>query len=161
MTDPRTAFYDFGKQVFPSLQSQNAEFFGFRLSGAYWCDIGTPGEYVRATRDVLAGKVHLRGTRSRGIAADAHLGDDVHIAEDVRIGSGAILGARVRILGPSVIGNGVTIGDDAALERAIVWDNATIGARSTLKDVIVGVDYSVESDSRLIDTIVANEPVAS
>ena len=32
---------------------------GCALAGAYWCDIGTPGEYRRATRDVLAGRVRL------------------------------------------------------------------------------------------------------
>lgn len=157
---PADTFYDFGKQVFPGLQAQNAEFFGFRLNGAYWCDIGTPGEYVRATHDALAGRVHLRGTRARGISPDARLGDDVHIADDVRIGAGAVLGARVRIVGPSVIGDGVHIGDDAVLERTIVWDRATIGARAQLCDSVVGIDYTIPADTSLRNSIVANEPVA-
>jgi NDP-sugar pyrophosphorylase family protein len=157
---PPSEFYDFGKQVFPALRAADAEFFGYRLSGAYWADIGTPDEYVRATADALAGRVHLRGTRTRGIAGDARLGDDVHIEGDVRVGSGARLGGRVRVIGPSVIGDGVTIGDDARLERAIVWDNATIGDRAQLTDSVVGIDYAVAADAVLRDTIVANEPVA-
>jgi NDP-sugar pyrophosphorylase family protein len=157
---PAGEFYDFGKQVFPALRAAEAAFYGFRLSGAYWADVGTPDEYVRATADALAGRVHLRGTRTRGIAGDAHLGDDVHIEGDVRVGSSARLGARVRIVGPSVVGDGVTIGDDARLERAIVWDHASIGARASLTDTIVGIDYHVVDDAALTDTIVANEPVA-
>jgi len=157
---PAGEFYDFGKQVFPELQAANAAFYGFRLTGAYWADIGTPDEYVRATADALAGRVHLRGTRARGIAGDAHLGHDVHIEGDVRVGAGARLGARVRIIGPSVIGDGVTIGDDARLERAILWDNATVGERAQLTDTVVGIDYNVGADTKLRDTIVANEPVA-
>jgi NDP-sugar pyrophosphorylase family protein len=158
---PAGQFYDFGKQVFPELRASEAAFYGFRLNGAYWADIGTPDEYVRATADALAGRVHLRGTRTRGIASDAKLGDDVRIEGDVRIGAGARLGARVRVVGPSVIGDGVTIDDDAVLERAIVWDNATIGARTRLTDTIVGIDYRVAADTTLQDKIVANEPVPS
>ena len=45
------------------------------------------------------------------------------------IGDGARLGARVRIVGPSVIGDSVVVGDDARLERAIIWDNTVIGER--------------------------------
>jgi NDP-sugar pyrophosphorylase family protein len=157
---PAGEFYDFGKQVFPELRAADTAFFGFRLNGAYWADIGTPDEYLRATADALAGRVHLRGTRAGGIAGDAHLGYDVHIEGDVRVGAGARLGARVRVVGPSVIGDGVTVADDARLERAIVWDNATIGERARLTDTIVGIDYVVPAGSDLHDTIVANEPVA-
>ncbi len=157
---PAGQFYDFGKQVFPELQAANAAFYGYRLAGAYWADIGTPDEYVRATSDALAGRVHLRGSRARGIAGDAHLSDDVRIEGDVRIGAGARLGARVRIVGPSVIGDGAQVGDDAVLERAIVWDNSTIGARAELVDTVVGIDFAVPADAKLRATIVANEPVA-
>jgi mannose-1-phosphate guanylyltransferase len=158
---PANTFYDFGKQVFPSLQAANAAFYGMRLVGAYWCDIGTPREYTRATADVLAGRVAMRGTRQRGIAGDVRLGDDIHIDGDVRIGSGAVLGKRIRIAGPSVVGDGVRVGDDAVLERTIVWEGASIGARARLADSIVGVGYEVPADARLVDVIVANEPVAA
>jgi NDP-sugar pyrophosphorylase family protein len=157
---PADTFYDFGKQVFPTLREADADFFGFRLTGAYWCDIGTPSEYIRATRDVLAGRVHLRGTRTRGIADDAVLGNDVRIEGDVRVGAGVVLGARARIIGPSVIGDRVVIGDDAVLERAILWDGARIGARARVSDAVVGISYDVPADTSLADAIVANEPVA-
>ncbi len=156
---PADEFYDFGKQVFPALRAADAAFYGFRLTGAYWADIGTPDEYVRATADALAGRVHLRGTRTRGIAGDATLGHDVQIEGDVRVGAKAALGARVRVIGPSVIGDGVIVGADARLERAIVWDHATIGPGAVLTDTVVGIDYAVVAQTELHDTIVANEPV--
>lgn len=157
---PAGEFYDFGKQVFPALRAADSSFYGFRLTGAYWADIGTPDEYIRATADALAGRVHLRGARVRGIAGDAQLGDDVRIEGDVRVGAGAKLGARVRIVGPSVIGDGVSVGADARLERAIVWDNTSIGERAQLRDTVVGIDYQIAADAVLHDTIVGNEPVA-
>lgn len=158
---PAGTFYDFGKNVFPALQAAGAEFYGMRLSGAYWRDIGTPDEYRRATGDVLAGRVRLRGSRAKGIPADARLGDDVHIDGDVRLGEGVIVGHRVRITGPAVIGDGVTVGDDAMIERSIIWDRSYVGARATLSDSIVGIDYDVPADTELRDRIVANEPVTS
>ncbi len=157
---PAGEFYDFGKQVFPQLQSENAAFYGLELHGAYWCDIGTPGEYKRATRDVLSGKVRLPGARAKGIPRDAALGDDVVIEGDVRIGARAQLGNGVRVIGPSVIGDAVFVGDHAVVERSIVWDRATIGEGAHVVDSIVGIDYTVAPGHALRDAIVANEGTA-
>ena len=82
-----TTFYDFGKGVFPALLAAGETFYGMRLGGAYWRDIGTPSEYRLATADVLAGRVRLRGARATGVPADVRLGNDVRIEGDVRLGS--------------------------------------------------------------------------
>ena len=58
---PAGEFYDFGKNVFPALQTAGAPFFGFDARGAYWCDIGTIPEYRKATRDVLEGRFAIPG----------------------------------------------------------------------------------------------------
>jgi mannose-1-phosphate guanylyltransferase len=76
----------------------------------------------------------------------------------VRVGEGAQIGHRVRIAGPSVVGDGVRIGDDAVLERAIVWNGAVIGAGAAVRDSIVGERYVVADGETLDDAIVANEP---
>ena len=159
---PADTFYDFGKNVFPALQTENAAFYGLELTGAYWRDIGTLDEYRRATNDVLTGKITLRGVMARGISADAHLGNDAHIDGDVRIGAGVQFGNRVRVVGPSVIGDNVKIGDDAVIERSILWDGSSVGARAIVRDSVVGIDYDIAADTTLADKIVANgEPVAS
>ena len=158
---PAGTFYDFGKGVFPALQAAGADFFGMRLGGAYWRDIGTPAEYRLATADVLAGRVHLRGARATGVPAGVRLGNDVRIEGDVRLGSNVSVGRRVRIVGPAVIGDGVRIGDEAVVERSIVWDDATLGDRAVVRDSIVGIGYDVPADTALIDRIVANEPIAT
>jgi NDP-sugar pyrophosphorylase family protein len=156
---PAGAFYDFGRDVFPALQRERANFYGLALNGAYWCDIGTPAEYRRATRDVLAGRVRLLGSgRARGVPSDTRLGDDVRIEEDVRVGARCRIGDRVRLVGPTVIGDDVVIGSDALVEASIVWDGATIGAGARLRDSIVGIDYVVKGEASLEGEIVANEP---
>jgi NDP-sugar pyrophosphorylase family protein len=158
---PADTFYDFGKGVFPALLEKGAPFYGMRLGGAYWRDIGTPAEYRRATEDVLAGRVHLRGARTKGLPSGADLGDDLHLDGDVRIGENVTIGRRVRVTGPSVIGNGVRIGDDVTIERSIVWDGVTLGDRSALTNSIVGLGYDVAADTSIVDRIVANEPIAT
>ncbi len=158
---PAETFYDFGKNVFPQLLVDGAPFYGMRLSGAYWRDIGTPAEYRLATADVLAGRVHLRGARAKGLPSGANLGDDLHLDGDVRLGEDVTIGRRVRITGPSVIGDRVHIGDDATIEGSIVWDGATLGERAALRNSIVGIGYDVPAGTSLVDRIVANEPIAS
>ena len=159
---PAGEFWDFGKNVFPDLQRENAPFFGMSMQGAYWRDIGTPNEYRMATRDVLEGKVRLLGSaRARGYPPDAVLGNDVVIEGDVRIGSRARLGDGVRLIGPTVIGDGVVIGAGATVESSIVWDHARIGRGARVADSIVGINYEISAGASIEGAIVANEPATA
>ncbi|HTX58561.1 MAG TPA: NDP-sugar synthase [Verrucomicrobiae bacterium] len=155
---PVGEFYDFGKQVFPALQSAGAPFYGFDARGAYWCDIGTPGEYRRASFDVVEERFRIPDTRARGIDLTASVDPSARIDDDVWIGPQARVAAGVRIAGPSVVGGGVAIGEGAHLERTIVWEGSTIGARASLRDAIVGKEYFVADGASLDGDVVANDP---
>ena len=155
---PANEFYDFGKQVFPSLQASDAPFYGFDARGAYWCDIGTPGEYRRASFDVVEGAFTIPGTRANGTSLTADVADDARVDGDVWIGSAARVGPGVTIIGPSVIGDGVTIAPNARIERSILWEGATVGAGATLRDSIVGKEYYVADGTTLDNAVVANDP---
>ena len=144
---PAGVFYDFGKNVFPELQETGAAFYGFDARGAYWCDIGTPGEYRRATNDVLSGAFRIPG--------------HAPVENNVWLGSGTRVAPDAVITGPSVIGDGVEIGSGARVERSIIWQGSTIGERAVLRDAIVGMNYRVEPGTALDGAIVANEPEAA
>lgn len=144
---PAGVFYDFGKNVFPELQETGAAFYGFDARGAYWCDIGTPGEYRRATSDVLSGAFRIPG--------------HAPVEHNVWLGSGTRVAPDAVITGPSVIGDGVEIGSGARVERSIIWQGSTIGERAVLRDAIVGMNYRVEPGTTLDGAIVANEPEAA
>src|SRR5581483_8829730 len=158
---PANTFYDFGKQVFPELLRDGLPFYAMQLAGAYWRDVGTPGEYRAANEDVLSGRVRVHGARATGVPASVTVPPDARIEGDVRVGEGVRIGHGVRIAGPSVVGDDVEIGDGAVLERAIVWDGARIGSGATLRDAIVGERYRVDDGVTLTDAIVANEPDAA
>ena len=144
---PAGVFYDFGKNVFPALQEAQAEFYGYDARGAYWCDIGTPGEYRRATQDVLSGVFRIPG--------------HVPITSDVWTGTGARIAKDAIVSGPSVIGDGVEVSSGARIERSIIWQGARIGEGAVLRDAIVGMNYRVEPGTTLDGAIVANEPDAT
>jgi NDP-sugar pyrophosphorylase family protein len=154
---PADTFYDFGKQVFPGLQESNAAFFGFAAPGAYWCDIGTPDEYRRATRDLLAGVFDIPGTRANGVdpsakvAATATLDGAVWIGRDAIVEDGAFVG------GPSVIGDNVRVGSGARIEGSILWQGASVGRDAFVRGSIVGLDYAVAAGAALDGAVVANE----
>ncbi len=156
---PAQTFYDFGKQVFPSLQTAGERFFGFDARGAYWSDIGTPAEYRRASYDVVRGAFTIPGTRANGADVTAAIGSGVLIEGPVYIGSHARIGDGATIVGPSVIGDGVNVEPGVRLERTILWEGATVGSGATLRDTIVGKNYRVESGATLENALVANEEI--
>lgn len=154
---PAGEFYDFGKQVFPSLQGAGERFYGFDARGAYWADIGTPSEYRRASFDVVGGLVRIPDTVADGIDATATLARGVRIEGPVHIGAGAVVADGVTIVGPSVLGERVRVDAGARLERAILWEGATIGSASDVRDTIVGINYAVAPNSVLTGALVAND----
>ncbi|MBC5829878.1 MAG: NDP-sugar synthase [Candidatus Eremiobacteraeota bacterium] len=156
---PPNVFYDFGKDVFPSLQQHAAAFFGYEARGAYWCDIGTPEEYRRATLDVLMGRFHIPQTRANGADPSASVDPGARVEGAVWIGRDAVVSAGVRVVGPSVIGDSVHLAPEATVERSILWEGTTVGKGARVIDSIAGINYRVDPGCTLRDAIVANSEV--
>jgi mannose-1-phosphate guanylyltransferase len=154
---PANEVYDFGKQAFPKLQEAGEAFYGYWARGAYWCDIGTPGEYRRVTDDVLTGKFALAETRATGIDASATVASGATVEGAVWIGPRVKVAAGARIVGPALIDEAVSIGPEVVLERSIVWRGSKIGESARVSDSIVGTFYDVAPSQRLEGAIVANE----
>ena len=158
---PPNVFYDFGKDVFPSLQQAGAAFFGYDARDAYWCDIGTPDEYRRATLDVLQERFHIPQTRANGADSTARLDARATIEGAVWIGKGAVLKEGAAVIGPSVIGDYVQVAESATVERSILWDSTNVGEGARVIDSITGINYQVDAGCRLRDAVVANTSDAS
>jgi mannose-1-phosphate guanylyltransferase len=154
---PPGEFYDFGKQVFPSLQALGERFYGFDARGAYWADIGTPDEYRRASFDVVSGVVRIPQSSANGIDSTARLGSGVRIDGPVRIGPGVRVEDSVSIEGPCVLDDGARVEAGARLTRTILWQGARVGPGSELCDTIVGKNYVVTPQSILHNALVAEE----
>lgn len=153
---PAGVFIDFGKDVFPALQREGAAFYGLRMPSAYWCDIGTPGEYRRGTSDLLAGRVGVGRVPNEGVPSDAALGKDVRIEGNVHIGQAARIGDGVQIIGPAVIGNRANIHSRAIIDHSIIWDDVIVGEGARLDGAIIGNAYEIPARAKINGEIIAN-----
>jgi mannose-1-phosphate guanylyltransferase len=157
---PEQTFYDFGKQVFPELLAGGLPFYGYDAHDAYWCDIGTPGEYRRASADVVNGHFRIPDTRGSGADPSARIASSAQIDPNVWIGADVRIGERVRIAGPAVIGDRTIVEDDAVLDASIVWEDSRIGAGAQVRDAVVGRETVVEPSAQLDGDVVASSQAA-
>ena len=131
------------REIFPALVADGALF--ALGSDAYWLDTGTPDSYLRAQRDLVAGK---RGTAPHPDAVlSGDLGPEVWVTGDVEasgadlkrslLGAGSIIeaGAVVR---DSVIGRGAVIEHDVVVENSVVMPGARVASSARVEDSIVG-----------------------
>lgn len=131
---------DFAQDLLPSLLSSGMKVQALETA-AYWQDIGSPGAYVQAQQDMLAGQVALPVPGRR--MGTAILGQGCTIAPDVRIVGRCYIGDHAQVdagavLGPgTVLLSGVHVGSSARLENACLWENACADNGSILKNVVV------------------------
>ena len=161
--EPEVSF-DFSKDLFPVLLEKNDPMFGYVADG-YWCDVGDISEYVRATSDVLHGKV-------KGIDLGDHLssgvwcGEGVEVAPDAQLygpiylGAGVKLNQGVIVHGPTVIQDYTVVDRYAHLERSIVWRNCYIGESVELRGAIVGQQCSLKAKAVAFEgSVIGNSSV--
>ncbi|MCL4396133.1 MAG: mannose-1-phosphate guanyltransferase [Chloroflexi bacterium] len=140
---------DFSKDLFPELMKRGAPLYGFVANG-YWTDVGNISEYMRATSDLLSGKVNL-GEVGRHIGGGIYVEDDVEIAPDAQLYGPIYLGLGSRVKG-GVVMHGPTairpyniVDNLAHIDRSIVWRNSYIGEGAELRGAIVGRRCTLKS----------------
>jgi len=159
---PETQF-DFSKQLFPKLLEQGEPIYGYVADG-YWCDIGNPFQYLQANHDALQGLIKLKilGHDTNGVWVD----EDAEIEDKVEIEPPALIGRNSRIRRGSVIGeftivgDGVTVDEEARIKRSVVWKNAFIGPKADLVGCVVGEKCHVRDGAALLEgAIVGDESI--
>jgi mannose-1-phosphate guanylyltransferase len=104
----------------------------------YWNDLGAPGRYLEANRDVLLGRVPLaRFAGTDPFAATRALAPGVHAAPDARIDPAA------RIVAPAYIGARCTVPAGATVADAILWDDTALAPGETVEHGIAAGDLRV------------------
>jgi len=148
--EPETVF-DFSKDLFPMILERGDPIYGYVADG-YWCDVGNLQEYMRATGDLLSGKVQL-GELGHHIGGGIWTGDDVEIAPDAQLygpiylGHGVKIKGGVVVRGPSVIRDYVIVDTKAHVDRGIIWRNSYIGERAELRGAIVGRQVTFKANA--------------
>jgi mannose-1-phosphate guanylyltransferase/mannose-1-phosphate guanylyltransferase/phosphomannomutase len=139
---PDRPFVDWAKDVFPVLLENDVPFFIHEVR-EYWNDIGSLSELRKGTFDALRGELHLNiegeEVRPGVIVADGSpLPDDLELEAPAWIGRDVRIGAGVRLMCPTVVGDGASIGDGAQLRSSIVFPGTEIAPESILIGAIAG-----------------------
>ena len=137
---PSGQFYDFGKELFPLLIEQNAEFYGY-ASQFHWRDVGSLRDYREAQDDFFDGHLPMSHLKSENR-------DGIWIGTNCEIHPTAILSA------PLIIGNSVTIGEDACVEeKSVIGDNCIIGARARVSHSVLWRGANVQDGTAVFRSI--------
>lgn len=153
--------YDFSQDVLPLLLKRGAPLYGYIADG-YWCDIGTLPAYMRATADVLEGKVRYvdLGRHQGGgiwvgqgveIAPDAALFGPIYLGDEVKVKEGTIL------YGPVVVRDHTMLDRRSQLERAVVWNNCYIGESCEIRGAVVGSQCNIKAKSVVLEGAVIGD----
>ena len=161
---PDGAFFDFAKDLFPTLLAAGERVVGYDAGGFYWSDIGTLSAYKEAQRDVLAGlvKVEVDGERWGkdlwvGEKARIHPSAYGHIQGHAFVGTGAEVGPGASFSGSVTIGHHCRVGDGAMVKRSVLLPGAIVGNGAYLEDCIIGPGYEVGPGERFLGEALMRE----
>lgn len=137
------------REIFPALIERDVPVFAF-LADAYWIDLGTPAQYVRAHADLLAGRLAGRSYPAPWIGPGAEVDPTARLAASVAVGRGCRV-APGASLDSAVLLPDAAVEEDAELVRSIVGPGAVIGRGATLIDAVVGSGLRIAPGERLED----------
>jgi len=140
------------RETFPLLIEKTGSVYAVSTAD-YWIDVGRPGPYFQAHRDILDGRF------------ERPLG--VEVAAGVWSADGAPIPRGVAVRGPAYFGPGVTLEPGAAIEpysalyqnvrvragatigASILWPGCEIGKNAVIRESILGIDVAVEDDTEV------------
>ncbi|NCA25280.1 MAG: NDP-sugar synthase [Actinobacteria bacterium] len=129
-TIPKGQVVSVERETFPNLIASNAKIFGF-IDNSYWLDIGTPAALVKASADLVIGKIESAATpEHKGevlISNTAQISPTALIKNGSVLGSEVVVGSRSEVSG-SIIGKGAKISDDCKIIDSIIAPNTQISA---------------------------------
>ncbi|MDR1695229.1 MAG: NDP-sugar synthase [Endomicrobium sp.] len=146
---PSGKFFDFGTDVFPNLLKKK-KIYGYVMK-EYWTDIGNIFEYKKGVFDALGGKLKIDiplFSDTKRFGAGVKIKGPCFIGRNVKIGKNVIIDPY------SVISENCEIGDNAVLEKAVVWDGSKIGKNSRISNTVVGYSGVIPDGIVLFDSII-------
>lgn len=122
---PENTFFDFAKNVFPLLLSDNQKINTFIHKG-YWSDIGSINQYKLSNFDLLNHKIK------------SFIPDVIKTEKGIYCcGENVQIDNTAEIIGNCVIGNGCKIGKNVKIIDSIIWNNIIIEKDIIIEDSII------------------------
>jgi len=125
------------REVWPRLIGNGL--YGFPAE-SYWLDIGTPERYLQGTFDIIEGNVKTAvGERlgSDWLAIDAGAQASGRVIPPAVLERGVTVAESAQVGSLVVLGEDVSVGAHATVERSVILKGAEIGEGATLRDCIV------------------------
>jgi mannose-1-phosphate guanylyltransferase len=154
-TIPAGRAVSFEREVFPGLAGDGL--YGWPAAG-YWVDIGTPGRYLEATWDLLAGRVASKlpaRDETGSLVYEGCLLSGAHVGPQSVLGRHCSVGSDSRVE-RSVLHDRVTVGADAAVVESVLAQGVRVGERARIEPgciagagVVIGDDAVIGSGARL------------
>ncbi len=152
---PEKREYDFSKNVFPRMLSDNKKLFGYMLD-CYWMDIGNSQKYLDANYDVLKGALKVELPHKK-VKDGLWIGEETVLDDDCEIYPPAVIGDYCRVSKGavidrfSVIGAGCYVGEGVRISRSIVWRNTSIHKSALLRSCVIGSRCELGEKSTIYD----------
>ncbi|AZA10858.1 mannose-1-phosphate guanylyltransferase [Corynebacterium gerontici] len=141
------------RETFPKLLEEGRRVFG-HVDNAYWRDMGTPGDFVRGSSDLVRGIAPsplLEGKTGEALVDEsAGVRDGALLLGGTVIGRGTEIGAGCR-LDDVVVFDGVTIEPGAVIEDSIIAAGARIGANARIRGAVIGEGAVIGARCELLD----------
>ena len=134
------------REIFPALIDRGAPVYSFP-SGAYWIDLGTPQNYLRAHFDVLEGKLSGMQVPAPYRAQTAVVDLEARLGRWVVLGEHAVVRAGAEIE-DSVLLDGVTVEQGARVVESIVGPGAVIGPGATVVGAVLAEGARVDGTAQ-------------
>jgi mannose-1-phosphate guanylyltransferase len=136
------------REFFPALIADGVPCFGWAHE-TYWRDIGNPAAYLAAQMDLLCERVQTPlappGERRDGcwIAPGTSVPRGVRLIGPSLVGTGVSLGEGCQVGPLAVIGDACSIGPGARIESSVLWERVDVGAGAVVRDSVVASDARI------------------
>jgi mannose-1-phosphate guanylyltransferase len=132
------------REVFPHVLDRGL--FGHAFEG-FWVDAGTPADYLRANRELLA-SAPPRPVRPTDAHPTARIVRPSLVMEGARLGTGCEVGPF------AVVGAGCVLGEGARVSESVLLPRVRLGARATVARSVLGEGAEVAAGAVVEDAVV-------
>jgi len=140
------------REFFPALIADGVPCFGWALE-TYWRDIGNPAAYRAAQIDLLCERVKTPltppGERRDGtwVAGGTSPHPGARLIGPSLVGTGVTLGEGCQIGPLAVIGDHCSIAARARIEGSVLWERVDVGAHAIIHDSVIGSDARIGANA--------------
>jgi mannose-1-phosphate guanylyltransferase len=131
------------RQTFPDLLAAGRRVVGY-LDDGYWLDVGTPAAFVKASADLVLGRV-----RSPAIP---------HVEGEVLVLPGGVVEASARVAAGTCVGRGAVVRTGAAVAGSVLFDGAIVEPGAAIAGSAIGAGARIGADT-IVDCAVVGDGV--